>query len=266
MCLLAVAAAKAAPGVTTTAVALAAVWPSGRQALVAECDPAGGDLAARFGLPVEPGLVTVAAARRLAAGAIVEHTQPLPGGVRVLVGPAGAEQAAAALGLLPPGLLAGFDALPEVDVLADLGRLDPTSPALRVAGAARLVVLVARPTLAELQHLAHRIIALRGTVGRLGVVLAGAGPYPPGEVAAALGVEVLGTLPADARGAGVLGGVPASAGGVRRSPLVRAARTLADTLTARLAALPAPPAPPGSAPAGGGRPAAAPDGTRGAPR
>ena len=40
--LIAVAADKGAPGVTTTAVALAAVWP--RPVLLAECDPAGGDL------------------------------------------------------------------------------------------------------------------------------------------------------------------------------------------------------------------------------
>jgi len=41
--LIAVAADKGAPGVTTACIALAAVWP--RQVLLAECDPAGGDLA-----------------------------------------------------------------------------------------------------------------------------------------------------------------------------------------------------------------------------
>ena len=44
--LIAVAADKGAPGVTTTAVALAAVWP--RPVLLAECDPAGGDLVYRL--------------------------------------------------------------------------------------------------------------------------------------------------------------------------------------------------------------------------
>lgn len=39
-------AAKGGPGVTTAAVALAAVWP--RSAIVAECDPSGGDLALRL--------------------------------------------------------------------------------------------------------------------------------------------------------------------------------------------------------------------------
>ena len=46
MALIAVAADKGAPGVTTTALALAAVWP--RPVLLAECDPAGGDLVYRL--------------------------------------------------------------------------------------------------------------------------------------------------------------------------------------------------------------------------
>ncbi|MCP5854114.1 hypothetical protein NL323_29700, partial [Klebsiella pneumoniae] len=46
MSLIVLGAAKGAPGVTTAAVALAAVWP--RSAVVAECDPSGGDLALRL--------------------------------------------------------------------------------------------------------------------------------------------------------------------------------------------------------------------------
>ena len=49
MALIAVAADKGAPGVTTASVALAAVWP--RPVLLAECDPAGGD----SGLPAAGG-------------------------------------------------------------------------------------------------------------------------------------------------------------------------------------------------------------------
>ena len=46
MALIAIASDKGAPGVTTAALALAAVWP--RPVLLAECDPAGGDLVYRF--------------------------------------------------------------------------------------------------------------------------------------------------------------------------------------------------------------------------
>ena len=56
--LIAVAADKGAPGVTTTAVTLAAVWP--RPVLLAECDPAGGDIA--YWLPAEGGAGSTRAA------------------------------------------------------------------------------------------------------------------------------------------------------------------------------------------------------------
>jgi hypothetical protein len=235
MSLLALAAAKASPGVTTTAVALAATWPVERRVLLMEADAGGGDLAAWFGLAVEPGLVSLATARRSTDRSLEGHAQPLPGGLPVLPGPPGAEQATAALGLLPAELLAGLDGLEGTDVLADLGRLDPASPALPLAQAARLLVLVARPTLAELQHLAHRLAALREVCRALGVVLVGDGPYAPAEVAHTLGVEMVGTLPWDRHGAGLLAGGSAGMAALRRTGLVRAARTLADDLLGRLA-------------------------------
>ena len=45
---------KGSPGVTTTALALAAAWPAPRR-LLAELDPAGGDLEIRLGLPAAAG-------------------------------------------------------------------------------------------------------------------------------------------------------------------------------------------------------------------
>ena len=237
MSLVAVAAAKAAPGVTTSALAMAAVWPTDRQVLLVEADPGGGDLAARFELAAQPGLVSLAAAaRRQIDGALVgEHAQRLPGGLGVLVGPPGAEQAAAALGMLAPPVLAGLDRLDGVDVIADLGRLDPASTALGLARVASLLLVVVRPRLDELQHLAHRVAALRGECRALGVVLVGSGPYPAEEIAGALGVEVLAWLPADPRGASLLGGAGASAGALRRTPLLRAARGMAEAAVGRLA-------------------------------
>jgi len=249
MSLVAVAAAKAAPGVTTSALAVAAVWPvdaapdadADRRVLLVEGDPGGGDLAARFGLAAQPGLVSLAAAarRQVDAALVAAHAQALPGGLGVLVGPPGAEQAAAALGMLAPAVVAGLDGLDGVDVVADLGRLDPASPALGLAQASSLLVLLVRPRLAELQHLAHRVAALRPECRALGLVVVGTGPYPAEEIAAALGVEVLGTLPADPRAAGLLGGGAASVGALRRTPLVRAARSLAEAIVGRLAS-PAP--------------------------
>ncbi len=48
--LVAVASVKGSPGVTTLCVALAACWPDPAGAIVVEADPAGGDVAMRFGL------------------------------------------------------------------------------------------------------------------------------------------------------------------------------------------------------------------------
>src|SRR5262245_25103143 len=92
MALIAVAADKGSPGVTTSSVALAAVWP--RPVLLAECDPAGGDLIYRLPaasggqLDVRRGLLSlaVAARRGLQPQQVWEHTQKLHGGLDVLAG------------------------------------------------------------------------------------------------------------------------------------------------------------------------------------
>ena len=65
---IAFASAKGSPGVTTAVAALAATWPVDRELLVAEVDPAGGDLVVRFDLATEPGLVSLAAAGRRELG------------------------------------------------------------------------------------------------------------------------------------------------------------------------------------------------------
>ncbi|MCP9979875.1 hypothetical protein [Actinomadura madurae] len=92
MALIALAADKGAPGVTTAAVALGAVWP--RPVLVAECDQAGGDLVYRLpaaspadgdgdGGMLNPsrGLLSLAATARrgLRPDQIAEHCQRLAG-------------------------------------------------------------------------------------------------------------------------------------------------------------------------------------------
>src|SRR6266702_505764 len=77
MSLVAVAAGKGSRGVTTAALALAAVWPQQRRVLLAECDPAGGSLGVRFGLRPVPGLP--AAIARLDADVIADCGRILPG-------------------------------------------------------------------------------------------------------------------------------------------------------------------------------------------
>ncbi|MHB1510557.1 MAG: hypothetical protein ACYCST_13485 [Acidimicrobiales bacterium] len=230
-------------GTTTLAVALAATWPQGRRVLLVELDPAGGTLAGTFGWPAEPSLVSLAAAARRSSDpeAIWAHCHQLPGGEAVLAEPAGAEQARSAAGMLAEllGRLGGLDA----HVLVDVGRLDPAvaTPALVSRGGRTL--LTARPRLADLHALAT---FLEGGAGddrllaeRLGLVLVGDGPYPDAEIAEALGVDVLGHVPWDPDGAELLTVLAASDRRLRLSPLVRSARTLAETLALETARTPA---------------------------
>src|SRR3546814_20157959 len=96
---------KHAPGATTAAAAIATA--SATDAVVVECDPAGGDIAARGHLAVEPGLVSLAAAGRHPPSppALLGHSQHLPTRMPVVVAPTAPHQPAstvAALASWPP--------------------------------------------------------------------------------------------------------------------------------------------------------------------
>lgn len=221
-----------APGVTTTVVGLAAAWPRARRPLVVEADPDGGVLAARFdGLRADRTLAEVAVEvrRRYAHDAVVASARALWGAVPVVVAPPSAEQTCGALATagerLGPGLAGAGD-----PVLIDVGRLTLRSPALALARAAAVVVVVTRPGFEEAAALAPRCAELQGAGCALAVVVVGAHPYRPDEVAAAAGVELVGVLPDDARSAATLAG---GAGGDRRLRRSLLWRALAD-LAARL--------------------------------
>jgi hypothetical protein len=269
MAYVAFASAKASPGVTTSITALASTWPRDRDLLIAELDPAGGDLGVRFDLATEPGLVTLAAAgrRQLDRPTLAGHTQPLPfagrgtngddeGAVRrVLVGPVAADQAGAALAALRGGL-PGVLSLLGADVLVDCGRLDPGSAVHDVVTEADLLVVVARPVVAEVHHLAARLSGLRPKA--LSLLLIGDRPYSVAEVADAVGANPLGVLPVDDRAAAALTvGRSDGARVLRRSRLLRDARAVADGLAGWLPPLqfgppgPAPAAPAARPPANG---------------
>lgn len=236
---IAFASAKGSPGVTTTIAALAATWPAERDLYLAELDPAGGDLVVRFEMATEPGLVGLAAAGRrgLDAETFVSHTQHLPTGTatdnggparRVLLGPVAAEQAQAALSALRISLPRALSSL-EADVLVDCGRLDPGSPVEELACKADLLVMVARPVLTEVHHLAARLAGLRPQA--LSLLVVGDAPYSVGEVAQTVRAAPLGTLPIDDRAAAALTtGHPNPNSALRRSRLLRSARLVAEGL------------------------------------
>jgi MinD-like ATPase involved in chromosome partitioning or flagellar assembly len=231
-------------GTTTMAVALAATWPAGRRVLVVELDPAGGSLAAASGWAAEPSLVTLAAAARRNSDpeAIWEHCHQLPGGAAVLAAPAAASQVRSSAGMLC-GLLGRLGEL-DADVLVDAGRIDPATALPGVVAGARRIVLTARPRLADLQSLATFVetrVDLDTTLrAPLALVLVGDGGYPDAEITEALGVDVLGRIPWDPQAAELLTVTPVSDRRLRLSPLVRAARTLAETLVDETAPVPVP--------------------------
>lgn len=225
---------KGAPGVTTTALALAATWPTG-DPLVVEADPSGGDLSTRFGLATTPGMVSLAAAARRKAdpSVLAEHSQTLPGGVRVVVGPVASEQACAALGVLAKQgsqvLRSVSDGDADSPVMMDVGRLDSTSPALPVVRDTDALLVLARPRADELAHVATLLGAFPTWTRTPGLVLVGKG-YSSSEVERELRVPVLDTLPDDRRGAGALAGESVGRD-PSRSALGRAAGHLAEAVS-----------------------------------
>ncbi len=257
MTLVALAADKGSPGVTTAAVALAAVWPN--RAIVAECDPAAGDLVYRLpaadGAPLnaDVGLLSLAATARrsLRPAQVWEHTQVLHGGLDVLVGLASAEQAAGLSGLWSTFGQA-FGQVPEADVFADCGRVGPGAPTIELMAHAAMVVLLARASVDSVAHLRDRVAALTATLGGGGfagppvrVVLIASPDEHKRSVeqvggllrAAGLPADVLGVLAADPKGARLLAGE--WGGRLDKSLLIRSARELALTLHQRVSAQPA---------------------------
>jgi len=251
MPLVAIAADKGAPGVTTLAVALGAVWP--RRALVAECDPAGGDIALRLRgpnrQPLRPdvGLLSLAASARrgLQPEQVWEHAQVLDGGLDVLVGLAIAEQAQG-MGTVWQKLGDTFEHLPEADVLADCGRVSGESAVLPVLAAAQLAVFLVRPAVDAVAHLRDRLEVLEprlrpGEVDGVPVaVVVASDPDDEKSVRdvqyvlerAGLHAAVIGRFANDPAGAAQLSG--RWGGRLDRSLLVRSARELAVTIDARL--------------------------------
>ncbi|MDP8930374.1 MAG: hypothetical protein M3O70_17850 [Actinomycetota bacterium] len=234
MTVVALGSVKASPGVTTTMLGLAAVWPSERPLLLVEADPDGGVLAARCSLRPEPGLATLAAAGRhsLDPEELERHTQILPGGVSALVGPTDPDEARRAVDMAASRLVTTLAFRTGRDALLDCGRLGPHAPSWALVGQADAAVIVARPRLDELQHVRARLHRLQPAARRPALVLIGERPYPPDEVASALDVPVVGVIANDASGAGALAGWGGRETRLRRSLLIRSAREVLASLMA----------------------------------
>jgi MinD-like ATPase involved in chromosome partitioning or flagellar assembly len=248
MALIAIASDKGAPGVTTAALALAAVWP--RPVLLAECDPAGGDLVYRFpavgGGHLDPrrGVLSLAvvARRGMQPQQVWEHVQKLHGGLDVLAGVTNAEQGAG-LSLLWGPIGKALASMPQADVIADCGRLGADGPLYDLLAEATAVVLVSKVHVADVIRLRDRATAFAAAAQSRGrrnfgvgvVVVADHKKFRAslGEVQHVLGqanapATVLGGIAYDTKGADLLNGE--WGGNLDRTMLIKTAREVARQL------------------------------------
>ncbi len=243
MGVVALASAKGSPGVTTTALALGWAWPQrvGRRSLVVDADVAGSGIAAGFlqaHTPETGGVLALASEpRAVDAEALIDASLALDstGDRLVLLGITDPAQARA-LPTLWPQLLAATRDLDDTDALVDVGRLGAAHEPTAVLEGADLAVLVVRSSLASVaaaRPVLRRLRDVRGP-GPVGVVLVGEhDPYGAGEVAGALGVDVIAVLAADPPAARVLSDGGATGPRFTRSALMRTAGAAAGQLDAR---------------------------------
>lgn len=239
MSVIAVAAAKSSPGVSTVAELVVQLHPGGRRCVLLDCDPAGGDWLLRPGASREPGLVSLATRGRRGLGGaeVLSHLQRLGDGLEVMVGPVAGRQAWTALELVGDHLVSHLRQIDELDAVIDCGGLSPGSPVLPVAGGADLVVLVGRPTARAVVHLAPWVDQLREAAPVVVALVEGPRSrheptYRSEEVAEGLGVEVVGTIAHDPPTAARIWSEPGRLARVKDSPLVQSAASVAEAMFA----------------------------------
>jgi hypothetical protein len=249
MALIVLASASGSPGVTTTALGLALVWP--RPVVLVDADPVGGSalLAGYFHgtLADSDAMVNLVLAHR--DGRLAEtlpevvisvtNTQ-----VAILPGPKSHAQAASLMDLWTP-LTFQFRGLEETgqDVIVDVGRLGMVFSPHSLIAAADLAVLVSRsdlPALAAARQWASEWAeaSADGTgPAAAGIVLVGASrPYSAHEVATVLPLPVLGTVAWEPASAQVLsrGDQPLGRAWGMKDRLVASHRALAPALVNQL--------------------------------
>ena len=254
MAVIVMASASGSPGVTTTALGLALVWP--RPVVLVDADPVGGSalLAGYFHGTVADAdaMVTLLLAHR---DGRLSETLPgvligVPGSqVSVLPGPRSHAQAGGLMELWT-ALMLQLQALRETgqDVIVDIGRLGMVGSPRSLITAADLAVLLVRsdlPALAAARQWASDWAQAAGDgtgPGAAGLVVVGpARPYSAHEVARVLPLPVLGSVTWDPTSAAVLsrGDQPHARSWGKRDRLVGSHRALASTLVGQLVTEPA---------------------------
>lgn len=227
--LLALVSAKGSPGVSTAALALTAV--AGDRGLLVELDPSGGSVECWTGATGEPGLIRVANGLRRAIDSklLLAHGVAAPRGVRSVLAPTAGGLAESTIAMTGDRLVPALAAL-EATVVVDAGRWSRSQPTARRIAGCDVVGVVCAPTVEGVEAARWLIDPLRSTVaGPVVLALVGDRPYSPPEVAAVVGVPLVGVLAWDSRGVNAL--LTTGAGrGWSRSALARSARSMLDAL------------------------------------
>jgi hypothetical protein len=225
--------AKGSPGVSTLACVIGAVWPGSRRVVVAECDPSGNDLAARFDLSPLIGMTSLIISGKRSSGVTWDaHVQRLRGGLEILVGPTNPDGARSldrelgAAGETPLSL--------QADVVLDCGRLDPgASGQQAVIRSADHVVLLVRPDGAGIAHARAATAPMLEWEDRSPkpwFVTVGPTPFDDGDIDRAIGVPRLGSVPLEPTAAAMACGFPGRSRTLARSSLVQVARRVVARL------------------------------------
>ena len=232
MAVIALASASGSPGVTTTALGLALLWP--RPVLLVEADPTGGSglLAGYFrGMrEYEAGLIELALTASSIRDGLAEVSQRIEGTiVSFVAGTRSHTQAPALRDLWQPLAeeLADLETTGQ-DVIVDAGRLGLVGSPEPLLANADLALLVTRTTLPALSAVRSWADSVqRGTFDwqQSGVVVIGEGqPYKAREVGGVLGLPVVASLPDDASAAAVFSRGAQQPKRFETGPLVRGLR------------------------------------------
>jgi hypothetical protein len=249
--IIAVGSDKGSPGATTLAMILGVVWPGER--VVCELDSRGADLPYRMRAPggeplkVTPSIVTLAVDSRpgMATRTPFSYAQLTAAGVPLIVGEVSSRGFARLADHLP-AIGAAFTEWSGT-VIADLGCLQPSNPALPLARQATVVVLVTRGDTESLGHLRDRVEELHAQVGgphraRSPLAVVVRASRTEGAAATARAETLLASIGAPVPVLGVLREDPATVAGVyrgalsqraQRSGLITSVRELAGRLRQR---------------------------------
>ncbi len=233
---------KGAPGVTTLTCLVGATWPETRKVAVVESDPFGGDLAVRFQLSSAWGWSSYLTAARRSDGfvPIEPHLQPIPGGLDVIVLPAGDR---GVVDVPSVDALLRSAASPESetrDLLIDGGRLavrlhgnnnSESATAAWLERSDRVVVVTWRDP-ASLFKVRDWAATLRNRFGdRVVLTVVGRGAHDLSAAEEFTGLPVLGAVPHDTVAAQIATGERQGVRRLSRSQLLGSARRLSLALS-----------------------------------